>query len=131
MSAAIESDDSVDVSDHWVDVCSVEDIAMDRGVCALVADRAIAVFRASPDGTLFALSNLDPFSGASVMSRGIVGSCREIRKIASPMYKQSFDLATGICLDDPDVRLDAFAVRDVDGRIQIGPPIVPAVDRTP
>lgn len=104
---------------------------MDRGVCALVDDRAIAVFRASPDGALFALSNLDPFSGASVMSRGLIGSRGEVRKIASPMYKQSFDLATGICLDDPEVRLDTFAVRDIDGRIQIGPPIVRVVDRTP
>ena len=127
MSAAFDSIESVD----WVDVCSVEDIGMDRGVCALVADRAIAVFRASPDGALFALSNLDPFSGASVMSRGIVGSCGEIRKIASPMYKQSFDMATGICLDDANVRLDTFNVRDVSGRIQIGPPILQSVNCLP
>ena len=78
---------------EWVDVCAVDQVAMDRGLCALVGDRPIAVFRASPDGALFALSNLDPFSGASVMSRGIVGSSGVIRKVASPMYKQSFDLA--------------------------------------
>ena len=104
----------------WVDVCSASDVGLDRGVCALVGEQPVAVFRASPDGALFALSNLDPFSGASVMSRGLIGSLGDVRKVASPMYKQSFDLATGVCLDDPAVRLDTFAIRDIGGRIEIG-----------
>ena len=43
-----------------------------------------------------------PFSDANVMSRGIVGSPgRPADTVASPMYKQVFDLATGACLDAP------------------------------
>ena len=48
---------------------------------------------------MHAVSNFDPYSGAHVMSRGIVGTREGIPTVASPMYKQVFDLRTGICLD--------------------------------
>jgi nitrite reductase (NADH) small subunit len=54
-----------------------------------------------------------------VLARGIVGDKTGIPKIASPIYKQSFNLVTGECLDDPNVRLPVYAVRIVSGRIQI------------
>ncbi|MGH3849921.1 MAG: nitrite reductase small subunit NirD, partial [Pseudonocardiaceae bacterium] len=74
----------------------------------------------SPADNLFALSNYDPFSRANVLSRGIVG-CRAGRlKVASPIYKQSFDLATGVCLDDPTVSVLSYPVRVVDGRVEVG-----------
>jgi nitrite reductase (NADH) small subunit len=34
--------------------------------------------------------------------------------VASPLYKQHFDLATGECLEDADVALPVYAVQ-VDG----------------
>lgn len=104
----------------WVDVCGVDDLVLDRGVCALVGPYQIAVFRVSPDGELFALSNHDPFSGAFVLSRGIVGSKGDTPKVASPVYKQNFDLRTGRCLDDPSVAVRTFPVRAVDGRVLVG-----------
>ena len=104
----------------WVDVCAVEDLVLDRGACALVDPYQVAVFRVSPDGELYALSNLDPFSGAFVLSRGIVGSKGDTPKVASPVYKQSFDLRTGRCLDDPSVAVRTFPVREVDGRVLVG-----------
>ena len=55
-----------------------------------------------PDGTggrVHAVSNLDPYSRAHVISRGIVGTRQDIPTVASPMYKQVFDLRTGACLD--------------------------------
>ena len=73
-----------------------------------------------------ALNHLDKFawigsfSGAFVMSRGLVGSKGETPKVASPVYKQTFDLRTGECLDDPSVALRTFAVRVVDGRVEVG-----------
>ena len=104
----------------WVDVCAVDDLVLDRGVCALVGPYQIAVFRTSPDGELYALSNHDPFSGAFVLSRGIVGSKGDTPKVASPVYKQNFDLRTGQCLDDPSVSVRTFPVRAVDGRVLVG-----------
>jgi nitrite reductase (NADH) small subunit len=103
----------------WVDVCGLEDLVPDRGVCALVGDRQVAIFRVTPRDELFAVSNFDPFSRAFVLSRGIVGSRGDVPKVASPVYKQTFDLRTGECLDDPDVRIETYAVKVVDGRVWI------------
>jgi nitrite reductase (NADH) small subunit len=110
-------------TDAWVDVCRLDDLAVDRGACVLVAGRQVALFRVSPDDRVYAISNYDPFSSAFVLSRGIVGSRNGVTKVASPMYKQSFDLETGACLDDPTVAVDVFAVRcSDDGRIEVRAP---------
>ena len=107
------------IVDAWVDVCAFDELARDRGVCALVGDRQIAIFRLSPSDELYAVSNYDPFSKAFVLSRGIVGSRGDVPKIASPVYKQSFDLRTGECLDDPSVRITTYGVRVFAGRVQV------------
>ena len=101
----------------WVDVCALDDLEFDRGVCALVAGRQVAIFRVSASDEIFAVSNFDPFSGAYVLSRGIVGSRGDVPKVASPVYKQTFDLRTGECLDDPDVAIETFTVKVIDGRV--------------
>ncbi|MGH3935123.1 MAG: nitrite reductase small subunit NirD [Pseudonocardiaceae bacterium] len=106
---------------HWTAVCRYDDIIPERGVAALVDGMAVAVFR-THDGTVFALSNLDPFSGASVLSRGIVGDRGGRPTVASPIYKQVFELATGLCLDDPNVSVPTYPVRVVDGVVEVGPP---------
>jgi nitrite reductase (NADH) small subunit len=41
-------------------------------------------------------------------------------KVASPVFKQGFDLRTGQCLEDPSVTVPTYPVRVVDGRVQIG-----------
>jgi nitrite reductase (NADH) small subunit len=103
----------------WVDVCGLDELVEDRGVCALVDGHQIAIFRVSPTGDLYALSNYDPFSRAFVLSRGIVGSKGDVPKVASPVYKHNFDLRTGRCLDDPAVSVRTYAVRVVSGRVQV------------
>ena len=110
------------LSTVWVDVCGFDDLTPDRGVCALVDGQQVAVFRLSSDDALYAVSNFDPFSGAFVLSRGIVGSQDAAPKVASPMYKQCFDLTTGRCLDDPNVSIPTFAVRVVSGQVQVAAP---------
>jgi len=104
----------------WVDVCGLDDLEPGRGVCALVGRFQVALFRVPPGDDLYAVSNYDPFSDAYVLSRGIVGTTGDAPKVASPVYKQSFDLRTGVCLDDPSATIDTFPVRVVDGRIEVG-----------
>jgi nitrite reductase (NADH) small subunit len=106
----------------WTDVCALDDLHLDRGIAALVHGHQVALFRVSPDGALYALSNYDPFSGAYVLSRGIVGSKGDVAKVASPVFKQNFDLRTGQCLDDPSVSVTTFPIREVAGRIEVGLP---------
>lgn len=106
--------------DGWIDVCALDDILPDTGVCALVAGRQIALVRFGAEA-VFAIGNFDPFSKAFVLSRGIVGDRRGVPKIASPMFKQSFALATGRCLDDPTVAVPVYPARVRAGRVEVVP----------
>jgi nitrite reductase (NADH) small subunit len=104
-----------------VEVCTVDSIPLEGGVAALVHGEPVAVFR-TYDGEVFAIGNIDPFSGASVLSRGIVGSRGDVPVVSSPMYKQAFDLRTGQCLDDPGVSVAAYDVAIVDDHVRVGSP---------
>lgn len=83
---------------EWIGVCMLTDLAPERGAAALVGGSQVALFRTHAD-EVYAVQQLDPFSGAFVMSRGIVGTRGDAPTVASPMYKQVFDLRTGECLD--------------------------------
>lgn len=109
---------SSDTLTVWVDVCALDAIVPDTGVCARLGDRQVAVFRLAGD-RVFALDNYDPFARASVLSRGIVGDAGGVPKVASPAYKQSFDLRTGRCLDDPGVAVPTVPVRVSGGTVQL------------
>jgi nitrite reductase (NADH) small subunit len=104
--------------DSWVDVIADAELPREVGVPALVGNAPVAVFR-TYEGTVHALSNLDPKSGASVMARGIVGSRGEVPTVASPLYKHVFDLRTGRCLDDESLALPRFESRIRDGVVQV------------
>ena len=54
-----------------------------------------------------------------MLSRGIVGDRAGVAKVASPVYKQSFDLRTGACLDDPEVAVPAYPARVEDGWVAV------------
>jgi nitrite reductase (NADH) small subunit len=108
-------------------VCAYDDLQPERGVAALVDGRQVAVFRLH-DGSVRAVDHRDPFSGAHVMARGIVGSRGAVPTVASPMFKQVFDLATGECLDDPDVRLRVFPAEVRDGVVHVLAPVAAVPD---
>lgn len=95
---------------NWQQICEFDRISPEFGVPALVSDQPVALFRTSDD-ELFAVGNVDPFCGAGVISRGIVGDRDGEPTVASPMLKQVFSLRTGECLDDPGARLPVYAVR--------------------
>jgi nitrite reductase (NADH) small subunit len=82
----------------WVRVCALTDLERERGLAALIDGRQIALFR-THDDRIYAVQQLDPYSGAYVISRGIVGTRGDAPTVASPMYKQVFDLRTGSCLE--------------------------------
>ena len=104
----------------WTPVCRFEDLAVERGVAALVNGHAVAIFRTCDD-QVHALANHDPFSKGSVLARGIVGTRAGVSFVGSPAHKQAFDLRTGQCLDDPHVSVTVYQVRVADGVVQVGP----------
>ncbi len=97
----------------WTAICAANDILPNTGVCALVEDRHVAVFRVG-QAQYFAIDNVDPKSNASVLSRGLVGSLGDRVVVASPLYKHHFDLRNGECLESPELSVRAHEVR-VDG----------------
>ena len=103
----------------WTTVCDLDALLPDVGVRALVGDAQVAVFRLSGSDGIFAIDALDPFSGAPVLSRGIVGDVKGQLVVASPIYKQHFNLHTGQCLEDDAVAIRTFPVRVVDGHVQV------------
>jgi len=123
----VTADVGVDRDLAWVAVCRLTDLMPERGAAALVAGEQVALFRLADDDVL-AVAQLDPFSGAHVVARGIVGSRGDAPTVASPMFKQVFDLRTGRCLDRqgkdpvgglaPDLR--TWPVRCVGGDVLVG-----------
>jgi nitrite reductase (NADH) small subunit len=103
---------------EWTEVCRAEAMTPDRGVAVLLDGRQIAVFLLR-DGSVHALDNHDPASRANVLSRGIVGDRGGEPVVASPVYKQCFDLATGQCLDDPQHAVQVHEARVVDGALLV------------
>lgn len=113
------------VADGAVRVCGVHDLEVERGRAALIGTQQVALFLLR-DSTLHAVSNLDPYSGAHVISRGIVGTRGDAPTIASPMHKQVFDLRTGECLEShgrPALSLAVWSVQmsgdDVYVRVEV------------
>ena len=104
-------------SASYVEVCRLDAILPDTGVCALVGDAQIAIFRVGD--RVYALGNRDPCSGAAVLARGLVGDRGGVATVASPIFKQRFALASGVCLDDPSVSVPTYACRVRDGVVEI------------
>jgi len=105
-------------SSTWTDICAAGDILPGTGVAALVSDRHVAVFRLDAD-QFFAIDNVDPKSGASVLSRGLLGNLGDRIVVASPLFKNHFDLRTGECLEAPEHSVRAHAVSVEDGRVRL------------
>lgn len=99
-------------------VCRFDDLEPERGVAALVGGVQVALFRLH-DGTVAAIDHRDPFSGANVLARGIVGSRGAAPTVASPLHKQVFDLRTGRCLDDPQVGVRVHEAWVEDGVVLV------------
>ena len=102
----------------YTPICTVQDILPDTGVAARVQGRHIAVFRIGSD-RFHAIDNIDPRSGASVLSRGLVGNLGDRIVVASPLYKNHFDLTTGECLEAPEQSVRAHAVRIEGDRVLV------------
>ncbi len=103
----------------WISVCEYQDLLPDTGLCALVNKQQVALFKSRRLNEIFAVSNYDPIGEANVLSRGIIGSIGDEVVVASPLYKEHFNLRTGECLEKPEYTLSVYAVRVEDGLVQV------------
>jgi len=84
-----------------------------------VNNQQIAIFRPRDDSELFAISNIDPFAQASVLSRGIIAEHQGELWVASPLKKQRFRLTDGHCMEDESHSVKHYDVRVKDGNVQV------------
>ncbi len=105
----------------WTTACAYDHLIPGRGVGVLLDDGTQAALFRLDDGSVRAVDNVDPFSGAAVLSRGIVGDRGGYLTVQSPHLKQAFSLEDGSCLDDPNVSVPVYPVRITpDGSVQVG-----------
>ncbi|SET42530.1 assimilatory nitrite reductase (NAD(P)H) small subunit [Marinobacter segnicrescens] len=96
---------------QWNIVCTVDDLVPESGIAVWTDDGPVAIFYLPHRlPALFAISHTDPFSGANVLARGITGDLKGQPVVASPLYKQHFNLVTGQCLEDDTVRVNSYRV---------------------
>jgi nitrite reductase (NADH) small subunit len=99
----------------WQSIGTREDLVAGSGVCALVGEEQVALYYLpEEERQLYALSNRDPIGEANVLSRGVLGDINGRLVVASPLYKQHFDLLTGECLEQEDFRVEVYNAR-LDG----------------
>jgi nitrite reductase (NADH) small subunit len=111
----------------WKDVCSTDDLQPDSGVCALVAGQQVAIFYMVKEKAVYAVHNYDPIGKANVLSRGMIGDIKGDPVVASPLYKQHFNLKTGVCVEDGKVTVPVYPVRITNGRVEIQVTTVSAI----
>ena len=110
----------LELTNQWTPICALDRIVPDTGVAALLNGRQVAVFRVGADDPrVFAIDNFDPNAQAAVLSRGLVGSIGERIVVASPIYKQHFDLHSGECLEAPEHSVRVHAVRNENGQLMV------------
>jgi nitrite reductase (NADH) small subunit len=99
------------VSDEFVTVARVADVAPGTAKAVIVGQREIALFNV--DGTFYALDNTCPHQGGPLAEGWIEGT-----RVTCPWHAWTFDLTTGgmtlgdfACVDTFEVRIDNDAVR--------------------
>ena len=110
----------------WIDICNLDEILPNMGRCALFENQQIAIFRVMKAGQelLYAVNNYCPFSKVNVISRGLIGSLADKVVVASPIYKQHFDLTNGQCIEDEKVMLKTYEVRLEGDQVQLAQPLI-------
>jgi len=104
---------------NWTQVCELKDIFPSTGVCALVEGKQVAIFRPRADSEVYALNNMDPFARVNVLSRGVICEHQAQLWVASPLKKQRFNLLDGSCMENSEVRVEAYQARVVDGFVEV------------
>ncbi len=107
----------------WVTVCERKDLVAGAGVCVLLGNDQVALFYLPEESReVYAVANRDPIGAANVLSRGIIGDIGGQLVVASPLYKQHFNLESGACLEDDEVQIPVYAVRLEGDSVLLGRP---------
>ncbi|QWF70078.1 nitrite reductase small subunit NirD [Methylomonas paludis] len=103
----------------WIEVCGLDDLIADSGICVLAGGRQVALFYLSKIDQVYAVDNFDPIGKANVLARGMVGDIGGEPMLASPLYKQHFSLTSGRCFEDADIHIHTYPVRISQQRVAV------------
>lgn len=105
---------------QWITICKLDEILPETGICALVGNEHVAIFRPYDNKELYAISNIDPFAEASVLSRGIIVEHENELWVASPLKKQRFRLKDGYCFENEQLSVKHYTIQvNENGVVQV------------
>jgi len=112
----------------WVDVGSLADLEAAGRLVARIDGRELGVVLDRETGGVHGIRNRCPHHGAplchgSVRRRSVGEPGRyalgERRVLRCPWHGWEFDLATGLCADDPAQRAAVYPAEIADGRVRV------------
>jgi NAD(P)H-dependent nitrite reductase small subunit len=116
------------VHTRWVDVAAVSEVPADGGVVVRYGAVQLAVYHFAARGEWYACQNACPHTDDMVLARGLLGDAAGEPKVACPMHKKTFSLASGACLSGEAYRIETFPVKIADGRVLLELPPIEALE---
>ncbi len=101
------------MTDEYVRVARVADVAPGTGISVVVGERELALFNLG--GAFYAVDNACPHQGGPLCEGWVDG-----KSVTCPWHAWTFDLETGKMPNDPIRILDLFDVRVEGEEIMIG-----------
>jgi nitrite reductase/ring-hydroxylating ferredoxin subunit len=92
---------------NFVDVCALEDVALNSARPARVGGKDVALFNVA--GSIHALENSCPHQGAALTGGKLCG-----RLVSCPAHGLRFDVTTGAMAGGPSLTVKKFSVK-IDG----------------
>jgi NAD(P)H-dependent nitrite reductase large subunit/NAD(P)H-dependent nitrite reductase small subunit len=114
---------------RWINVGTIADFPRDGGATIKYGKSQIAVFNLASRGEWYATQNMCPHKKAFVLSRGILGDAAGEPKVACPLHKKTFSLASGESLQGEEYRIHTFDVRVERDMVQLHLPPEDALDQ--
>ncbi|KZN14838.1 nitrite reductase small subunit NirD [Marinomonas sp. TW1] len=103
---------------QWKLMCEQQDLIEGAGIAAMLDGQQIALFYVpEAEQQVFAISNWDPIGKANVLSRGLLANLKEQWTVASPLYKQHYELQSGQCLEEEGVKVTTWPVKLETGKV--------------
>ncbi len=113
---------------EWHDIASLGELETEGRVIVRVGSREIGVVRDPVAGRLFGVRNRCPHQGGP-LCRGTIGEravgtpgryeTSERTVLRCPWHGWEFDAETGVCCDDPSLRVAVYPVVVRDGRVLV------------